>query len=463
MRDPVRLNPLPALVERARAYFRSEVTLPFEFRRERLRRLEAAIRTHEAKVFTALKEDLGKPQHEAYLTELGIVYAEIADALKHLKGWMKPRSFGIPLSIMPGRGYRYPEPLGTALIIAPWNYPFQLVFAPLVGAIASGCNAVIKPSELAPATARVIEELLQSAFGDDGYLTTVQGDAEVSKQLLEERWDLIFFTGSTKVGQVVMEAAAKHLTPVVLELGGKSPTLVNDDADLATAARRIVWGKFINCGQTCVAPDYVLVHKNVKQALLDQLGAAIKEFYGADPLQSPDYPRIINERHFKRLQALMNGGRVVYGGQSDEAKKFIAPTVLTDVELGHPLMQEEIFGPLLPVLEVPDLGAAIKFVRERPKPLALYLFTNDSRAREEVLQRTSFGGGCVNDTAVYYIATQMPFGGVGQSGIGGYHGKYSFDVFSHHKTVVKKPFWMDLKVRYPPYKVSLNVMRRLVG
>jgi aldehyde dehydrogenase (NAD+) len=463
MREPVRLNPIPALSERARACFRSEVTLPYEGRVRRLEALEAALRANEAKLFDALKTDLGKPLHEAYPAEVGLVYQELRHTLAHLKRWMKPRGASLPLLLWPGRGAQYPEPLGTALIISPWNYPLQLALSPLIGAIAAGCTAVVKPSELAPASAQALEDVLTQAFGHDGTVTTVQGGPEVSQALLAEPWDLVFFTGSTRVGQVVMEAAAKHLTPCILELGGKSPTLVDDDVDLATTARRIVWGKFYNAGQTCIAPDYVLAHRNVRGALVDALGTAVREFYGEDPKQSPDYGRIINARHFERLCGLMKGGRVVLGGQSDAASRFIAPTVLTDVELSAPLMQEEIFGPLLPVIEVPDLEAAVRFVRERPKPLALYVFTRNSERSEAVLRRCSSGGAIVNDTIVHVATQSLPFGGVGPSGTGSYHGEQSFLAFSHLKSVVKKPFFMDLKVRYPPYHTPLKVLRRLIG
>lgn len=463
MREPTRLNPIPALAERARALYRSESTRGLAARRGRLLKLRAALEANEAKVFAALKADLNKSMQEAYLTELGLVYEELGYALKHLASWMKPERRGVPLALMPATTYRYPEPLGTVLIISPWNYPLQLILVPLVGALAAGCTVVLKPSELAPATAELVEFLCREAFGDDGSVLVVQGGPEVSQQLLAEKWDLVFFTGSTRVGQVVMEAAAKHLTPVVLELGGKSPCIVDDDIDLEVTARRIAWGKTVNAGQTCVAPDYLLVHQAVKRPLLEALGRALQALHGADPAKSPDYGRIINARHFSRLVGLMSGGRVALGGQVDEATRFIAPTVLTDVDLSHPLMQEEIFGPLLPVVEVPDLQAAIRFVNERPKPLALYAFSRDSAKTEEVLRRVTAGGAVVNDCLLQFGATSLPVGGVGPSGMGGYHGKASFDTFTHHKSVVKKPFFMDVKVRYPPYKASLGLLKRLMG
>lgn len=462
MREPTRLNPVPALVQRARTYFRSDVTRPLGFRLERLRALEATIRRHENDIYDALKADLGKARHEAYPAEIGIVYQELSHTLKHLKGWMKPQRRGIPITFWPGSGAQYPDPLGTALVISPWNYPFQLCTLPLVGAIAAGNNVVLKPSELAPHTGTLVETMLKEAFGDDGYVTVVQGGAETNQQLLAEKFDVIFFTGSTRVGQIVMEAAAKHLTPVVLELGGKSPCIVDADADLEVTARRLMWGKTYNAGQTCIGPDYALVRREVRDAFVEACKGALEGFYGQDPKTSPDFGRIISPRHHQRLVSLMKGGRVVHGGQHDEATKYLAPTLLVDVDVGSPLMTEEIFGPLFPIIDVGSIDEAIEFVRARPKPLALYVFTSSSETGEKVLTKTSSGGAIVNDTLIH-IASGMPFGGVGQSGLGAYHGKTSFDAFSHWKTVVKRPYLLDLKVRYPPYKVSLEVFKRLLG
>jgi aldehyde dehydrogenase (NAD+) len=462
MRDPIRLNPVPAIAEKARTCFRSDVTRPYEFRRDRLRALEASMRQHEGEVFEALKTDLGKSVYEAYPAEVGLVYVDLKHALKHLKDWMKPTGRRLPMTFWPGTGMQVPEPLGTALIISPWNYPFQLGTSPLVGAIAAGCNLVLKPSELAPATSAILEKVLRHAFGDDGYVTVVHGGPETSQQLLAEKWDVIFFTGSTRVGQIVMEAASKHLTPVILELGGKSPCLIDRDADLETTARRIMWGKTYNAGQTCIGPDYALVHKDVKQRFVDACQQAVKGFYGDDPKQSRDYSRVISQKHLQRLTTLVKGGRVAFGGRSDEAQKYFEPTVVVDVDLKSPLMNEEIFGPILPVLEVGSMDEAIDFVRARPKPLALYAFTSSSETADRILAKTSSGGAMVNDVLLH-IASGMPFGGVGPSGMGSYHGKASFDAFTHHKTVVKKPWALDLKVRYPPYTVSLELFRKLLG
>ncbi len=461
MRDPSKINPQSALVAQARAYFDSGVTRPATARADALNRLHAAIVKNEEALFSAFESDLGKPKHESYPAELGLVYADIKHSLKHLHRWMKPTRHGMPMTFFPSRGYRYAEPLGTALILAPWNYPFQLAISPLIGAIAAGCNAVLKPSELSPHTSAVIAAMLKESFGEGGLVTVVEGGPEVSAALLEEKWDTIFFTGSTRIGRVVMEAAAKHLTPVTLELGGKSPAIVSADADLTVSARRIVWGKFMNCGQTCIAPDYVLVDASVKDALLNEMKSAVKVFYGENPALSKDYARICNARHFKRLETLLGGTEVV-GGARDAASRYFPPTIVTDVAPDAAVMQEEIFGPILPVLPVSNIDEAIRFVNARPKPLALYVFTKSGAVGEEVLQRTSSGGAVVNDCIIHIANQTLPFGGVGESGMGAYHGQASFAAFSHYKSVVKKPFFMDLKVRYPPYEVPLSVLRKLL-
>jgi aldehyde dehydrogenase (NAD+) len=462
MRQLADSHSLPALIQRQRDFFHSDVTRPLSWRVERLRALERAVRAHEAEVYAAVKADLGKSDVEAFATEISLVNAEIKHTLKHLKGWASPRKVKTPLAMQPGSSWVYPEPLGVALVVAPWNYPFQLAVCPLIGAIAAGCTAVLKPSELAPETAKVVEKVVSAAF-EPGHVAVVQGGVEVSRALLAERWDTIFFTGSTQVGRAVAEAAAKHLTPVTLELGGKSPCIVDADTNLAVTARRIAWGKFTNAGQTCVAPDYVLVDRKVKDALVEGIRGAVREFYGEDPSRSPDYGRIVSERHFRRLEALMGQGRVVLGGQHDAASRFLAPTLLEDVPLDSALMQEEIFGPLLPVIPVDGVAEAVRFVRERPRPLACYVFSNDGKAQERVLRETSSGGALVNDTLMHLGNPDLPFGGVGPSGLGSYHGQQSFEAFSHRKSVLKKPFALDVKVRYPPYAGKLGLLKRLLG
>ncbi|RKH36025.1 aldehyde dehydrogenase family protein [Corallococcus praedator] len=450
-----------ALVERQRTYFETRVTLPLEWRREQLRALERAARQHETQILDALRADLSKSAEEAYLTEVGSIYGELKNALKHVKAWMEPRRGSAPLVIQPARAYQYADPLGVTLIIAPWNYPYQLSIAPLIGALAAGCTAVLKPSEHAPETSRVLARMLTQAFPPE-VVSVVEGAAEASRLLLEERWDLIFFTGGTGVGRIVAQAAAKHLTPTVLELGGKSPCIIDRSADLEVTARRIAWGKFVNAGQTCIAPDYVLIPPDLKGRFTDLVQKAVKSFYGADARESSDYGRIINARHFERVSALAADGQVAFGGERDAASRFFAPTVITDAPLSSPLMQEEIFGPLLPLVDCASIDEAIRFVRARPKPLALYSFAKDAAVNERVLAETSSGGAVANDVCVHFAAEGLPFGGVGDSGTGGYHGRASFDAFSHKKSVVKRPFALDMKLRYPPYAGKLGLFQRFL-
>ncbi|MFP2925035.1 aldehyde dehydrogenase family protein [Pyxidicoccus sp. 3LG] len=450
-----------ALVEKQRAYFETRVTLPLEWRREQLRALDRAAHKYEAEILSALKSDLSKSPEEAYLTEVGSIYGEVKNALKHVKAWMKPRRGSAPLVIQPARAYQYADPLGVTLIIAPWNYPYQLSIAPLIGALAAGCTAVLKPSELAPATSSVLARMLGEAFPPE-VVSVVEGAAEESRALLAERWDLIFFTGGTQVGRVVAEAAAKHLTPTILELGGKSPCIVDRSADLEVTARRIAWGKYVNAGQTCIAPDYVLIPPELKGRFTELVQKAVRDFYGADARTSSDYGRIINSRHFERVSALAAHGKVAFGGERDASSRYFAPTVITDAPVSSPLMQEEIFGPLLPLVDCPSVEDAIRFVRARPKPLALYSFARDASVNERVLSETSSGGAVTNDVCVHFAAEGLPFGGVGESGIGGYHGQSSFDAFSHKKSVVKRPFALDMKLRYPPYAGKLALFKRFL-
>jgi aldehyde dehydrogenase (NAD+) len=450
-----------ALVERQRAYFETRVTLPLQWRRDQLQALDRAARKYEAEILAALKSDLSKSPEEAFLTEVGSIYGEIKAALKNVKTWMKPRRGSAPITIQPARAYQYADPLGVTLIIAPWNYPYQLSIAPLIGALAAGCTAVMKPSELSPATSSVLARMLSEAFPPE-VVSVVEGGVEESKALLAERWDLIFFTGGTQVGRVVAEAAAKHLTPTILELGGKSPCIIDKSADLEVSARRIAWGKYVNAGQTCIAPDYVLVPPELKGRFAELLQKAVHRSYGADARTSGDYGRIISARHFERISALAADGKIAFGGERDASSRYFAPTVITDAPVSSPLMQEEIFGPLLPLVDCPSVDEAIRFVRSRPKPLALYSFARDAAVNERVLSETSSGGAVVNDVCVHFAAEGLPFGGVGESGLGGYHGKSSFDAFSHKKTVVKRPFALDMKLRYPLYGGKLSLFKRLM-
>lgn len=451
------------LVARQRAYFEGGATLPRHFREQQLANLRQGVQKHERRLIDALHEDLRKGETEAYGTEIGFVLAEIRHTLKHLGKWMRPQTGFSPLVMAPSRGSLHYQPLGTNLVIAPWNYPMQLAIAPLVGAIAAGNVAVIKPSELAPATSSAVAELVADTFAEE-YVACVEGDVVTSQALLAQRWDHIFFTGSTQVGRVVARAAADQLARCTLELGGKSPTIVMPSADLDVAARRIVWGKFTNAGQTCVAPDYLLVHESIHDTMIERMVAAIKRMYGSDPRQSPDLGRIINDRHFARLLGLVDRDKVVYGGDHDAADRYISPTLLTGVGMDDKVMADEIFGPILPILRFSSLEQAIGIIAQRPHPLALYLFTRDADDEATVIDRVSFGGGCINNTLMHLADPNLPFGGVGPSGLGAYHGKFSFEVFSHRKAVARTATFIDPDVKYPPYNASkLGIVRKLLG
>jgi aldehyde dehydrogenase (NAD+) len=448
-----------SLIARQRAQFQAGTTLSLHFRRTQLRKLATALEDRAARLAEALQADLHKSPYQAYATEIGLVESELRRALRQLPNWMKSRRVGTPLINWPARGFIRPEPYGVALILGPWNYPFQLLLLPLIGAIAAGNTAVLKPSEFAPHTADAVGNLIRATFPEE-YVAVVPGERDTAEALLREKFDTIFFTGSTRVGRSVMAAAARHLTPVTLELGGKSPCLVCADAPLDVTARRIAWGKFMNAGQTCVAPDFVLVDRRLRADLVDALKRALRDFYGDDPRQSPDYGRIVNRKHFDRLVACLTAGRIVHGGQHDAGDLYLAPTILTEVPEDSPVMQEEIFGPILPVLEFEALDEALALLRDRPTPLALYLFTQDRATQERVLDRTRSGGACLNDTVVHLVVPDLPFGGLGESGLGAYHGKASFDAFTHHRSVLRRSFRFDSKVRYPPPRLSLAALKR---
>lgn len=443
------------------AYFRSGATRSYEFRTQQLRRLKSVVKGNEQRILDALRADLGKPEMEAYGSEVGGVYAEINHALRHLQAWMKPKRVGTPLALQPATSYILPEPYGQVLIISPWNYPFDLAIAPLVGAMAAGNCAVLKPSELAPHTSALLAGMLADAFPTH-YIATILGGPDTAQALLARKWDTIFFTGSTAIGRIVARAAAEHLTPVTLELGGKSPCIVDRDTNVDLTARRVAWGKFFNAGQTCVAPDYLLVHTAVKDQLLQRLRHHLREFFGEDPARSPDYARIINTHHFDRLIGLLGERPVVVGGAADRESRYIAPTVIEGVELSDPLMQDEIFGPLLPVLTFDSADQALTMIHSLPKPLALYVFSNNAAIQERFVREVPFGGGCVNDTLVHFANPNLPFGGVGESGRGAYHGRYSFETFSHHKAIVKASTALDPKVRYQPYRGKLRLLKLVV-
>ncbi|WP_427160837.1 aldehyde dehydrogenase [Aliinostoc sp. HNIBRCY26] len=451
---------IPEILQKQRNFFQTGKTKDINFRLEQLKKLKELVTNEQPLIIKALKADLHKPEFEAYATEIGAV-KEISYAIKNLKSWAKPKKADVPSEFFPYSAKIYPEPLGNLLIIGPWNYPFQLVISPLVGAIAAGNCAIVKPSELAPHTSNLLAQLFSKYFPQE-YIAIVEGGVETSQELLQEKFDHILFTGGTAIGKIVMAAAAKHLTPVTLELGGKSPCIVDTEINLEYTAKRIVWGKFLNCGQTCIAPDYLLVNRQIKQDLIATLQKTIKEFYGDRPENSPDYGRIINKRHFERLTQLLNHGEIILGGDTNPEQLYISPTLIDHVSLDAPVMQDEIFGPILPILEYTDITEAIALINSRPKPLALYLFSQNKQLQTRILQETSSGGVCLNDTIMQVGVSSLPFGGVGDSGIGSYHGKTSFDTFSHYKSVLKNSFWLDLNWRYAPYKDKLALLKRII-
>jgi aldehyde dehydrogenase (NAD+) len=455
------LSNVGSIIQNQREFFQTGKTKDVNFRIQQLKTLKQAIIEHQQSIVEALQGDLHKAEVETYITEISIV-KEIDYAIKHLHNWSKPKKAAVSWDFFSYSAKIYPEPLGVVLIIGPWNYPFQLIISPLIGAIAAGNCAIIKPSEIASHTSDVIAKMIAKHF-DPAYITVVKGGAEASQKLLAEKFDHIFFTGGIVVGKIIMTAAAKHLTPVTLELGGKSPCIVDTDINLEHTVRRITWGKFVNAGQTCIAPDYLLVNTKIKKDLIDGLEKSLKEFYGDNPANSPDYARIISQKHFERLVNFLKDGEVIIGGENQPSERYIAPTVVDHVSLEDSVMQEEIFGPILPVIEYTDIAEAIALINSRPKPLALYLFSQNKNLQKRVLQETSSGGVCINDTMMHFGVSSLPFGGVGDSGIGNYHGKASFDTFSHNKSVLQNSFWLDLKWRYAPYQGKLPLIKKLLG
>lgn len=447
------------IVASQRQFFRSHATLPIEFRLEALGRLRRAIVEYEEQLCGALYKDLHKSYEEAYLTELSIVLGEIDGFLKNLKRWAKPSKKRTPLKMFPSRSMILTEPLGVSLIIAPWNYPVQLLLNPLVGAIASGCTAVLKPSPYTPNVARVLEELIAKSF-DSHYVALVQGHRQTNRLLLEERYDVIFFTGSPELGRMVMRSAATNLCPVILELGGKSPVVVDRDANVELAARRIAWGKTLNSGQTCIAPDYLLLHREVKDRFVEAFGRAVRRLHGEDVRQSPHYVRMVSERAFERVAGYLKDGKVLFGGATNAEERYIEPTLLDEVAVDSPVMSDEIFGPILPIITIDSLDEAIDFINQREKPLALYAFGNERNMRK-VFDLTSSGGGCINDTIMHIANEHLPFGGVGNSGMGRYHGRDSLYAFSHRRSILVSYTWLDLPFRYMPYKLFSWVKRLL--
>lgn len=444
------MTDIEQIVAEQRAYFATGATIPVEARISALRRLERAILDHENEINAALKEDLGKSATESYMCEVGLTLAELRHQIKHVRGWAKRHGAWVGLANFPSRGFTVAEPYGVTLIMSPWNYPFMLTMEPLAGAIAAGNCCVLKPSAYSPATSAVIRRVVEAAF-DEGHVKVVEGGRAENTALLDQRFDYIFFTGGVTVGRLVMEKSSANLTPITLELGGKSPCVIAADANLKVAAARVVFGKYLNCGQTCVAPDYILVDEKVHDRFVDLVKEQITAMFGEKPLDNPDYGKIINRKHYERIMGLIDPAKVAAGGAGREDELRIEPTVLDGVTADDAVMGEEIFGPVMPVITYKTVEEAEAFIKERPKPLALYLFTNSSTLQERFLRHVPFGGGCINDTIVHLSTPNMGFGGVGNSGMGSYHGIRSFKTFSHEKSILKKANWLDLPMRYQPF------------
>jgi aldehyde dehydrogenase (NAD+) len=453
-------NSIVDVLIRQKQFFLTGKTKNITYRKEQLRKLRDLIIENEKAIYEALKTDFRKSTFETYLSENGYMIMEINHFIKKLKRWARPKRLPSNLLSFPSSSFLMYEPYGVSLIIAPWNYPFQLAMGPLVGAMAAGNCAILKPSELALATSALMKKLINDNF-DDSYIHVVEGDAKVTQTLLSEEFDYIFFTGGTYVGKIIAEAAAKNLTPVTLELGSKSPCIVDGSMNMKLAARRIVWGKFLNNGQTCVAPDYIYVDRKYKSDLLSSLKKEIITAFGENPENSEDLARIINLKHFNRVKRLIPDSKVFYGGESEEADLYIAPTILQDINWEDDIMKEEIFGPLLPVLSYQNIEEVIHQLKNKEKPLSLYVFSNKKSFVNKILNELSFGSGTINDTIIHYGNPYVPFGGVGQSGYGAYHGKYSFETFSHKKGIVKKGNWLDVPVRYAPFGTKLKWLKRL--
>lgn len=445
---------ISTLLEKQRNFYRSGVTIPVKYRIEQLKKLYAAVKEHSDEISSALTADLGKSAHEAFLCEIGLSLSEIGYMIRHVKKFAKPKKVRTPLAQFSSKSFTQSVPYGNTLIMSPWNYPFLLTIDPLATAIAAGNTVIVKPSAYSPNTSRVIEAIVKECFSPE-YVCVVTGGRAENSALLLQKFDMVFFTGSQTVGKEVLRKCAEHLTPAVLELGGKSPCIVDKSADIKLAARRIVFGKYLNCGQTCVAPDYILCESSVKDRFIEAVIKEIKRQYGEIPLQNPDYGKIINEKHFDRLLGLIDRGKVVFGGEIDPTTSRISPTVMDGVTNDDAVMGEEIFGPIMPILTFDDFDTLIAELKTKEKPLALYLFTDDKKQIERVTKELSFGGGCINDVIIHLATSNMGFGGVGESGMGAYHGKVGFDAFSHTKSIVNKKTWIDLPIRYQPYKSKL--------
>ncbi len=432
-----------------------------QFRKETLTRLLYSIEENEKRIIKALYKDFKKPEFEAVLTETNYVIGDLKQTIKNIKCWAKPKRVLPSILNFPSSDYIYSEPYGKVLVIAPWNYPFQLALCPLIAAVAAGNSVVLKPSELTPNTSNLINEIISKVFSKN-HVEVIEGGVEVSQNLLSKKWDYIFFTGSVAVGKIVAKAAAEHMTPVTLELGGKNPCIIDETANIKLAAKRIVWGKFINAGQTCIAPDYLLVQKDIKSDLIEHLKQEITSAYSDNPEVSPDYTRIVNTRNWDRLKSLIEPEKVLFGGQSNSEDCYLAPTLIEETTMDSLVMKEEIFGPILPILAYENESELDEIISKYDKPLSLYVFTTKNKFAEKIIQKFSFGGGCINDTVIHFSNSRLPFGGVGHSGIGAYHGKMSFDTFSHKKAIVKKANWLDLTLRYAPYNGKLAQIRKIL-
>ena len=450
------------ILRKQRVFFETGQTTDINFRLEQLKKLHQAIARHEDDIYSALFEDFKKCKFEVYASEISLVQEEIKFFLKKLPKLTRPQKVKTHIASVPARSYIQYEPFGLSLIIGPWNYPFMLAFSPLVASISAGNCAIIKPSELTKNTSALTKKIVNETF-DESYIAVVEGAKEATQLLLEQPFDFTFFTGSVRVGKIIYQAAAKQLTPCVLELGGKSPCIVDKDAKIDQAAKKIVWGKLLNGGQTCIAPDYLLAHGEIKTKLLEKIAFYIEHFYGSNPKESQDYPRIINEANFDRLKELLrSSGKIIIGGETDRNEKYIAPTIIDEISWDDKIMEDEIFGPILPVIEFSDLEPEIQKIKKRPKPLALYYFSESKKAQDKILREVSFGGGCINDTLLQFASTALPFGGVGSSGLGKYHGKESFYTFSNKKSIVRKSTLLDVPLRYAPYKNKLNFVKRFI-
>ena len=447
------------LLEEQRSFFKDRNTHDVGWRKSQLKKLLHLVEENEDDILKALKSDLGKCPTEGFLTEVYVIKSELKRVIKKINSWAKPERVRPKLLNFRSRACIYKEPYGNTLIISPWNYPFQLAIGPLIGAIAAGNTAVLKPSEHSPATSTLLESLISEHF-DQGFLAVMTGEAEVAKSLLAEKWDYIFFTGGSEIGKKVYQAAAENLTPVTLELGGKNPCVIHESANIRTSARRIAWAKFLNAGQTCIAPDYVMVDEKIHQEFISALKQEVINFYGENPQNSPDYASIIHKNHLENLQQMLTDESIYLGGNADKDSLFMAPTIVDNPRLDSQVMKDEIFGPILPVISYQNKDQIIDLVERYPKPLAGYVFTGDSSFGDWFIDRFSFGGGVVNDAIVQFVNDRLPFGGVGNSGIGAYHGKHSFDTFSHHKSVVKRKFWPDFKQKYPPYGDVLDKIKK---